>query len=151
MNRIKELRKKRGMTVKDLADLLGISQSMLTNYENGSSTPRDNSVWENLSNFFNVSVSYLMGLTDTLERVREGMYLPFIVIDEDRVQKEYIEQETPVEFVITSVTEYALLANISQLDEDDMKDYLDSVQKLIREKYVGRCPEIRLQNHDETE
>lgn len=39
---------------------------MLTNYENDSSTPRDQSVWEKLAEYFGMSVSYLMGLTGTL-------------------------------------------------------------------------------------
>ena len=35
MNKIKELRKEKNITVAELAKELGISQSMLTNYENG--------------------------------------------------------------------------------------------------------------------
>ena len=35
MNKIKELRKENNITVAELAKELGISQSMLTNYENG--------------------------------------------------------------------------------------------------------------------
>lgn len=35
MNKIKELRKEDNITVAELAKELGISQSMLTNYENG--------------------------------------------------------------------------------------------------------------------
>ena len=41
MNKIKELRKENNITVAELAKELGISQSMLTNYENGNGTPRD--------------------------------------------------------------------------------------------------------------
>ena len=67
MNRIKELRKKKGVTVKDLAEILGISQSMLTNYENGSSTPRNAKIWEELGRYFDVSVAYLAGFTETVE------------------------------------------------------------------------------------
>ena len=40
MNKIKELRKESNITVAELAKELGISQSMLTNYENGNGTPR---------------------------------------------------------------------------------------------------------------
>lgn len=47
MNKIKELRKEKNITVAELAKELGISQSMLTNYENGNGTPRDESIWEN--------------------------------------------------------------------------------------------------------
>ena len=46
MNKIKELRKEKNITVAELAKELGISQSMLTNYENGNGTPRDESIWE---------------------------------------------------------------------------------------------------------
>ena len=38
MNKIKELRKENNITVAELAKELGISQSMLTNYENGNGT-----------------------------------------------------------------------------------------------------------------
>ena len=38
MNKIKELRKEKNITVAELAKELGISQSMLTNYENGNGT-----------------------------------------------------------------------------------------------------------------
>ena len=49
MNKIKELRKENNITVAELAKELGISQSMLTNYENGNGTPRDDSIWDRLS------------------------------------------------------------------------------------------------------
>ena len=52
MNKIKELRKEKNITVAELAKELGISQSMLTNYENGNGTPRDESIWEKLSQIF---------------------------------------------------------------------------------------------------
>ncbi len=61
MNKIKELRKEKNITVAELAKELGISQSMLTNYENGSSIPRDQEVWDRLAVYFGVSVPYLMG------------------------------------------------------------------------------------------
>ena len=63
MNKIKELRKEKNITVAELAKELGISQSMLTNYENGNGTPRDESIWEKLSQIFGVSKSHVMGLT----------------------------------------------------------------------------------------
>lgn len=55
------LRRARGITVKRLAALVGVSQSMLTNYENGSSMPRDQEVWDRLAEYFAVPVPYLMG------------------------------------------------------------------------------------------
>ena len=64
MNRIKELRKNKGVTVKELSEIIGISQSMLSNYENGNSEPRDKETWKKLADYFDVSVAYIMGLSD---------------------------------------------------------------------------------------
>ncbi|MGO5333368.1 helix-turn-helix domain-containing protein [Enterococcus cecorum] len=64
MNRIKELRKNKGVTVKELSEIIGISQSMLSNYENGNSKPRNQDTWDKLSDYFNVSKAYIMGLSD---------------------------------------------------------------------------------------
>ena len=63
MNKIKELRKEKNITVAELAKELGISQSMLTNYENGNGTPRDESIWEKLSQIFGVGKNNVMRVT----------------------------------------------------------------------------------------
>lgn len=147
MNRIKELRKAKGVTVKELAETLGIAQSMLTNYENGSSTPRDQSVWEKLSEYFGVSVSYLMGLTDTLVFPQDwdkGWRPQSIIIDAERVQEEYIDTQKPLEIEIASIDEYLLFANITQLYPDEIKELLKIAQGWIREKYKGKRTVIQL-------
>lgn len=131
VNRIKELRKAKGITVKELAETLGIAQSMLINYENGSSIPRDQSVWEKLDEYFGVSVSYLMGLTDTLFFPRDwdkGWHLETIIIDVERVQKEYIDGKKPLEIIVSNLTEYLLLANLVSLDPSEMETLLGTVQ-----------------------
>ena len=71
MNRIKELRKERKLSVAELAEIAGVSQSMLTNYENGNGTPRQMDVWERLAEFFGVSVSHVMGLSTDLGELRK--------------------------------------------------------------------------------
>lgn len=148
MNRIKELRKQKGMTAKELADMLGISQSMLTNYENGSSTPREYTIWKKLSELFNVSVSYLMGLTDIMGMANDtSISMDFAMIDTEQIKADYIDTGKPIEFQISSLEEYAVLANISQLmllGGEDVKTLLTTLQSLIREKYSGRCTEFRL-------
>ena len=42
---------------------------MLTNYENGNGTPRDDSIWDRLSQLFGVSKSHVMGLTTDIDVV----------------------------------------------------------------------------------
>ena len=79
MNKIKELRKEKNITVAELAKELGISQSMLTNYENGNGTPRDESIWEKLSQIFGVSKSHVMGLTTDIETANKVKPLKVVV------------------------------------------------------------------------
>lgn len=72
MNRIKELRKDRKITITELSEALKIPQSTLTNYENGKRSPRDEETWEKLANYFGVSVPYVMGLNDIgIEEIKE--------------------------------------------------------------------------------
>lgn len=147
MNRIKELRKAKKITVKDLAEQLGIAQSMLTNYENGSSIPRDQSIWEKLSEYFGVSVSYLMGLTDTFHTIpptEENTTVRTITIDAERVQKTYIDEKQPIEVIMSSVEEYALLANMQMLGREEIVSLLRTVQTWIQEKNDDNCPVIVL-------
>ena len=50
MNRIKELRQQKGDSVKKVADEVGLSQSMLSSYENGARSPRDEGAYAALQN-----------------------------------------------------------------------------------------------------
>lgn len=60
MNRIKELRKRKGLTLDDMSELTGINRATLNRYENGKSEPKLNT-WVDLANYFGVSVGYLQG------------------------------------------------------------------------------------------
>lgn len=57
--RILKLRKERGLSQKDLAQKIGISNSSLGNYENDLGVPPLN-VAEDLADAFNVSLDYLV-------------------------------------------------------------------------------------------
>ncbi|AST57706.1 helix-turn-helix family protein [Thermoanaerobacterium thermosaccharolyticum] len=61
--RIKELRKKKGLTQKALASYLGISDRAIGYYENEQRTPPPD-ILQKIADFFNVSVDYLLGRTD---------------------------------------------------------------------------------------
>ena len=61
--RIKYLRENMNLTQKELANKLGISSSTIGMYESGRRNP-DTSMLNILSDFFNVSVHYLMGRTN---------------------------------------------------------------------------------------
>ena len=60
MNRIRELRKKRNMTQKELAKHLQIADSTLSYWEMGKYEP-DNKALMKLSEFFKVPIDYILG------------------------------------------------------------------------------------------
>lgn len=64
--RIKKLRKEYELTQKKLAEQLGIGQTTIANYENGSRFPNPN-ILKSFADFFNVSIDYLVGRTENFE------------------------------------------------------------------------------------
>lgn len=63
MNRIKEVRKKKGLSLQQVADAVGVGNNTISRYETGKREPKLET-WQALANFFNVSVPYLQGIDD---------------------------------------------------------------------------------------
>lgn len=63
MNRIKELRQKNNLTLKELGQKIGMANNTLSQYETGKREPKLET-WNKLAEYFNVPTSYLMGLSD---------------------------------------------------------------------------------------
>ncbi|WP_449456308.1 helix-turn-helix domain-containing protein [Streptococcus suis] len=61
--RLKQLRKEAGLTQKQVAEKLSMSQPQYNRTENGGRKPSDETL-KLFSNFFNVSTDYLLGRTD---------------------------------------------------------------------------------------
>lgn len=59
-NRIKSLRLEKGLTLKQMGQLLNMLDSTLSQYENGRRKPKEE-IWQKLADFFGVSVPYLQG------------------------------------------------------------------------------------------
>ena len=55
MNRLKELRNQRKLTLDDIEEKTGIKRGTYSNYENGKTEPKMET-WNRLAYFFNVSV-----------------------------------------------------------------------------------------------
>lgn len=82
--RLKELRKNRGLTQKDAAKLLGIGQTTIANYENGTRVPDLTKVSE-IADLFKVSVDFLLG--------REGYALTVQEKKPDEEKPDYSYEE----------------------------------------------------------
>lgn len=62
--RIKSLREKKGLNQKELAEILKVNNSTLSQYENDVRVPSDD-IKLLLANYFNVTTDYLLGRSDT--------------------------------------------------------------------------------------
>lgn len=68
-SRLMELRKEKGYTREEFAIFLGISKYTLRNYELGKTDP-GHTFLKRMSDFFNVSMDFLVGLTDEREKMQ---------------------------------------------------------------------------------
>jgi transcriptional regulator with XRE-family HTH domain len=62
-NRIRELRKNRGLTMKQLGEVVDLAESTISQYETGKRQP-DNETLLRLGEFFGVTVGYLLGVEE---------------------------------------------------------------------------------------
>ena len=63
MNRLKKIRKKNNLTLKELGQKIGMANNTLSQYETGKREPKLET-WQALADFFNVSVPYLQGIDE---------------------------------------------------------------------------------------
>lgn len=62
-NRLKQLRKEKGLTLDEIQNQTGIKRGTFNNYEAGKTEPKLET-WQKLADFFGVSVPYLQGVSD---------------------------------------------------------------------------------------
>ncbi|WP_270638216.1 helix-turn-helix domain-containing protein [Limosilactobacillus mucosae] len=65
MNRIRQVRSKKGITQAELANAIGMSRQGLAYYENNQREPKLET-WQKLADYLGVSVPYLQGFSDSL-------------------------------------------------------------------------------------
>jgi MerR family transcriptional regulator, light-induced transcriptional regulator len=65
-NRIRGLRKAKGLTQKDLAELLGMTQTAIANYEQGIRMPAAEKL-QRIAGIFEVTIDYLVGIEERLD------------------------------------------------------------------------------------
>lgn len=73
-NKLKYLRKEKGLTLDDLAKNVGIKRGTLNNYENEKTEPKLET-WKKLAEYFDVSIGYLQGLSDIKNPYKSENYL----------------------------------------------------------------------------
>ena len=109
LNRIKKLRKQRGMTQAELARELDISASSIGMYEQGRREP-DKEMFLRLSRYFGVPVEYLLDDSVKLDEPME--FKDFI----EKVRRELLERE-------------GLLVNGVPLSRSDIEEIMQAIEK----------------------
>lgn len=62
-DKLKQLRRQKGVTQKDVAEAIGVTLSAYSNYEQGIREP-NNQILINLCKYYDVSADYLLGIED---------------------------------------------------------------------------------------
>lgn len=65
---LEKLRKDHKISQKNLGDLLGLTQQMISSYENDLSSPNAEILWK-IADFFNVSIDSLVGRTSNTQEL----------------------------------------------------------------------------------
>ena len=63
MEKLRKLRKEKGISLKELGATIGVAESTMSLYENGKRQP-DYETLLKFAKYFNVSADYLLGLED---------------------------------------------------------------------------------------
>lgn len=71
--RLREIRKSKHLTMKELATFLNVSEGAISQYENGKRCP-DYTMLIKIADYFDVSLDYLLGRTDEKNRYSAGEY-----------------------------------------------------------------------------
>ena len=134
MNKLREARKIKGLTLKEVAEDVGIADNTLQQYETEKREPKKET-WIKLADYYCVPVSYLMGLPDGLvQHINKAQAMTFEELHEAIIQwaedRNMIKPDRLTGLAqLAKVTEELgeLSAGINKNDEDKTKDSLGDI------------------------
>ncbi len=151
---IKQLRKEKGITQEEFAEILGVSFQSVSRWENGTCYP-DLELLPTISEFFGVTVDNLLGVNEETERVNVRKYhdefqKAISVGDIDKcieIARKGVA-EYPNNYELLNLLMYALFA---ATDEDgNIPDWRENMQKYdaeitaLGERIMKYCPDQNL-------
>lgn len=134
MNKLRQIRKSKGLTLKQVAEDTGILENLIGKYEREEREPKKET-WIKLADYYCVPVSYLMGLPDELvQHINKSQAMTFEELHEAIIQwaedRNMIKPDRLTGLAqLAKVTEELgeLSAGINKNDEDKTKDSLGDI------------------------
>lgn len=82
-SRLRELRLRKGLLGKELADILEVEPATITNWEKGNRFPKENKLVE-IADYFNCSLDYLLGRSNIDDsKIKECEEYPYSLTPEE--------------------------------------------------------------------
>ena len=121
MNRLKEIRKKKGYTLIAAATIAGITNNTLSRYETGKREPKLE-MWQKLADIYGVSVSYLQGIDKEIYDLKfstkqEAIDFIHKIMKAQNIKLEDIPDESKRQTVLN------LFSTILIISQDDLNDF----------------------------
>lgn len=127
MNRLKELRKEKKVSQKEIADFLGISEKTISRWENSENTIKSDKA-QKLADFFEVSVKYLLGYSDD----KKDPMLTSLELARKDDTGEYFDLQDMV-----TLMDIAMLKSVDTRDKilSNLKEYYDYYGVRMKEEH----------------
>lgn len=134
MNKLRRVRKQKGLTIKEAANEIGFSETRLHQYETEKREPKKE-IWIKLADYYNVSVAYLMGLPDGLvQHINKTQAMTFEELHEAIIQwaedRNMIKKDrltVLAQFAKVSEEQGELSAGINKNDREKIEDSLGDI------------------------
>ncbi len=129
MNRLRELREDCGKSLGDVSNELGIPYQTYRNYEIGKREPRDSKTWQQLADYFEVSVPYIMGVSDIKNELNSslefGNYLSTSVLAGIINKLENMDDKEEAKKISNAISEYlvTLTSSLSQKNSTEIESF----------------------------
>lgn len=132
MNKLRQVRKLKGLTIKEVSEDTGISEQVLSYYENEKREPKKET-WIKLADYYDVPVAYLMGLPDGLISCIDRLgNMTFESLQDAIIQWGYVRniistKNTPKQFMKVTEELGELAEGINKDNQGQIKDSLGDI------------------------
>lgn len=141
-------RRKKGLTQKDLAEKTGLSRSFISQIENSTNNPSEDSLYK-ISNVLNISISELKGDGKNFIKNEDTELIKLLIkiTADEKIKWEKFDDSSEINDLIYKVTikdtDYELSCNYGYSGNDM---FIRSIDLIIKNSTTGYCDVINADN-----